>query len=42
MYVAKFGNKINVLHVFTKKTQKTPKPDIDLAKKRYKEAKENG
>ena len=33
------GGKIHVLHVFTKKTQKTPKSDIDLAKVRYKEAK---
>lgn len=42
MYVAKFGGKVHVLHVFTKKTQKTPKTDIDLAAKRYKEAKRNG
>ncbi len=42
MYVAKFGNKINVLHVFTKKTQKTPKSDIDKAIERYKEAKRDG
>lgn len=41
MYVAKFGDKIHVLHVFTKKTQKTAKSDIDLGKTRYKEA-ENG
>ena len=42
MYVAKFGGKVHVLHVFTKKTQRTPKRDIDLAEKRYKEAKRNG
>lgn len=42
MYVAKFGDAIHVLHVFTKKTQKTPKRDIDRAKERYKEAKKNG
>lgn len=35
MYVAKFGDKIHVLHCFQKKTQATPKRDIDLAKKRY-------
>lgn len=42
MYVAKFGNAVHVLHVFTKKSQRTPKPDMDIAKKRYKEAKRNG
>lgn len=42
MYVAKFGDRVNVLHVFTKKSQKTPKSDIDLAKKRYREAKRDG
>lgn len=42
MYVVKFGDSIHVLHVFTKKTQKTPKPDIDRARERYKEAKKNG
>ena len=35
MYVAKFGGRIHVLHCFRKKTQATPKKDIDLAKKRY-------
>jgi len=29
-----------VLHVFTKKSQRTPKTDIDLAKKRYREARD--
>jgi phage-related protein len=38
MYVAKFGDVVNVLHVFTKKAEQTPKTDIDLAQKRYKEA----
>jgi phage-related protein len=28
------------LHVFTKKSQRTPKTDIDLAKKRYREARD--
>lgn len=41
MYVSKFGGKIHVLHVFTKKAQKTPKSDKDLAKRRYREA-QNG
>jgi phage-related protein len=35
IYVAKFADAIYVLHAFQKKTQKTPKPDIDLAAKRY-------
>ena len=38
MYVAKFHDTVCVLHVFTKKSQRTPKTDIDLAKKRYREA----
>jgi phage-related protein len=37
IYVAKFVDGIHVLHAFQKKTQKTRKKDIDLAKKRYKE-----
>jgi phage-related protein len=40
MYVAKFHDTICVLHVFTKKSQRTPKTDIDLAKKRYREARD--
>jgi phage-related protein len=40
MYVAKFHDTICVLHVFTKKSQRTPKSDIDLAKKRYREARD--
>lgn len=39
MYVAKFRNTVYVLHVFEKKAQRTPKPDVDKAKQRYKEAK---
>jgi phage-related protein len=38
IYVAKFHDTICVLHVFTKKAKRTPKTDIDLAKKRYLEA----
>ena len=37
------GKKIYVLHAFQKKSKKgsqTPKPDVDLVKQRYKEAKE--
>jgi phage-related protein len=40
MYVAKFHDTGCVLHVFTKKSQTTPKTDIDLAKKRYREARD--
>jgi phage-related protein len=35
MYVAKSGEVIYVLHAFQKKTQKTPKADIEIAQKRY-------
>ena len=35
------GGKMVLLHGFVKKSQKTPKPDLDLAKKRKKEV-ENG
>jgi phage-related protein len=40
MYVAKFHDTVCVLHVFTKKSQRTPKTDIDIAKKRYREARD--
>jgi phage-related protein len=40
IYVAKFHDTVYVLHVFTKKSQRTPKTDIDLAKKRYREARD--
>ena len=36
-YVAKFTAAIHVLHVFQKKTRKTPKRDIDLARARLKQ-----
>jgi len=36
MYVAKFSEKIYVLHAFQKKTQKTNQNDINIAKTRYK------
>lgn len=38
MFVSRDDNQLLVLHVFVKKTQKTPKQDIDLAMKRLKEA----
>lgn len=37
LYVAKFVEAVYVLHGFEKKTQRTPKADIDLADKRYRE-----
>ena len=35
VYVAKFEEAVYVLHAFQKKTQKTAKPDIELASARY-------
>lgn len=35
IYVAKFSDAVHVLHAFEKKTMKTARPDIDLARKRY-------
>lgn len=35
--VAKFEEAVYVLHAFEKKSQKTPKREIDLAKERYRE-----
>lgn len=40
MYVAKFHDIICVLHVFTKKSQRTPRAQIDLARQRYREARD--
>lgn len=37
IYVAKFADGVYVLHCFQKKTQKTSKPDIELARRRYAE-----
>lgn len=34
IYTANIGTAVYVLHVFQKKTQKTAKPDIELAKQR--------
>ena len=36
IYVAKFKEAVFVLHCFQKKSEKTAKPDIDLAKSRLK------
>jgi len=36
-YVAKFTEGAYVLHAFRKKTQRTAKSDVDLAKQRFKE-----
>ena len=36
-YVAKFAEAVYVLHAFHKKAQKTPKPDIALARTRFRE-----
>jgi len=41
IYIAKFKGKIYVLHAFQKKTEKTAKSDIVLAKNRLKSIKEN-
>jgi phage-related protein len=37
LYVAKFQDAVYVLHCFQKKTQKTAKADLDLARRRYAE-----
>ena len=37
LYVTIIGNNIYLLHCFTKKTQKTPRNDLKIAIKRYKE-----
>ena len=37
IYVAKFADAVYVLHCFQKKTEKTSKPDLDLATKRYRD-----
>jgi phage-related protein len=35
IYVAKFADAVHFLHAFQKKTQRTGKQDIELARKRY-------
>lgn len=37
IYLAKLAEAVFVLHCFEKKTQKTAKPDLELAEKRYRE-----
>jgi phage-related protein len=37
IYIAKFAEAVYVLHCFQKKTEKTAKADLDLARKRYRE-----
>ena len=37
VYVAKFEDAVYVLHCFKKKTPKTSRPNIELARKRFKE-----
>jgi len=37
IYVAKFGDTVHILHAFQKKTQKTPKSDIELARQRLRQ-----
>ncbi|MGH8548944.1 MAG: type II toxin-antitoxin system RelE/ParE family toxin [Methylococcales bacterium] len=44
VYGVQIGEKLYVLHAFQKKTKSgiaTPKPDVDLIKKRYREAQEH-
>ncbi len=41
VYTARFGDKVCVLHTFQKKSKKgirTPKPDIEMVKARFKRA----
>jgi phage-related protein len=38
VYVARIAGKVHVLHAFQKKTQQTAQKDIDLAKRRLREA----
>ena len=40
IYVAKFGDAVYVLHAFQKKSQKTSRADLQLARRRYSEARE--
>jgi phage-related protein len=40
LYVAKFAGTVYVLHAFQKKTQKTRRNDIEIARQRYKQVRE--
>jgi phage-related protein len=37
IYVARFTEAVYVLHAFQKKANKTPKPDIELARRRFRQ-----
>ncbi len=37
IYVAKLADAIYVLHAFQKKTQKTRREDVELARRRYRQ-----
>lgn len=37
IYITTIGDMVYVLHVFVKKTQRTPNTDVDIAKKRLSE-----
>lgn len=37
LYVARFADAIYVLHAFQKKTQKTDRKDVEIARRRYKQ-----
>ena len=41
VYTARFHDAVFVLHAFQKKTEQTAQSDIDLAKARYKQVREN-
>ena len=41
IYVAKFRDAVYVLHAFQKKTQKTRKEDMALARQRYRQVQES-
>jgi phage-related protein len=40
LYVARFADAVYVLHAFQKKTQKTSRQDIELARRRYTQVEE--
>jgi phage-related protein len=40
LYVARFIDAVYVIHAFQKKTQKTPRKDIELARQRYRQIEE--
>jgi phage-related protein len=42
LYLARRNDAVHVLHAFVKKTRKTPKADIELARRRYRELTQSG